>query len=338
MDTTEVTDDAAYATPLQKLNRDIKSAALKMSRDEARFLVNLYYTMQEHRIATTGQARSLDSSAEPHEAISFFSTQAELLEGQVRAVLDSYSKGSQLGMWMRSQKGLGPVLTAGLLAHVDIAACPSYGNVWAFAGLVPTQKWLGRDGASKSVAETHAKGVPLVETVAALAAKHHRNAESLMRMATVQRDGSSVPLSKDRIISALARRPWNADLKKLCWLLGESFVKTSGRDGAFYGLKYAERKAEEIQRNDNGEFAQQAAQALADKNYGKDTEAYKAYVSGKLPPAHIHARAKRYAVKLFLSHMWQVGREIEGLPVGTPYPIVHLGHVHVIPPPNWPMV
>lgn len=337
MEMIEVNDDAAYATPLQKLNRDIKSAALKMSRDEARFLVNLYYTMQEHRIATTSQARSLGSSAEPHEAISFFSSQAELLEGQVRSVLDSYSKGSQLGLWARSQKGLGPVLTAGLLAHIDIAACPSYGNVWAFAGLVPTQKWLGREGAARSVAETYTKGTPLVEAVAALAAKHNRNAESLMRMATKQKDGSVVALSKERVTAALARRPWNADLKKLCWLLGESFVKVSGRDDAFYGLKYAERKAEEVQRNDAGEFVQHAAQALAEKNYGKDTEAYKAYITGKLPPAHIHARAKRYSVKLFLSHFWQVGREILGLPVPAPFPITHLGHVHFIPPPGWPM-
>jgi hypothetical protein len=55
-----------------------------------------------------------------------------------------------------------------------------------------------------------------------------------------------------------------------------------------------------------------------------------------LPPAHIHARAKRYAVKLFLAHYQQVAYELHfGKKPPNPYPIEILGHAHMIDPPNY---
>ena len=107
------------------------------------------------------------------------------------------------------------------------------------------------------------------------------------------------------------KRPWNAKLKTLCWKIGESFVKVSGRDNDIYGHVYTERKALEIQRNDAGEYSEQAAAALAHKRYGQETIARAWYEQGKLPPAHIHARAKRYAVKLYLAHWQHVAYEAQ---------------------------
>jgi hypothetical protein len=37
--------------------------------------------------------------------------------------------------------------------------------------------------------------------------------------------------------------------------------------------------------------------------------------SGGLPPAHLDARARRYAVKIFLSHLYAEWRKLEGMPV-----------------------
>ena len=94
-----------------------------------------------------------------------------------------------------------------------------------------------------------------------------------------------------------AKRPWNAALKTLCWKIGESFVKVSGNPGDFYGKLYAQRKLIEEQRNAAGAFAGQAAAKLKKFKIDKTTIAYQHYAAGKLPPAHIHARAKRWAVK-----------------------------------------
>jgi hypothetical protein len=37
--------------------------------------------------------------------------------------------------------GIGPILAAGLIAHIDITKCPTVGHIWSFAGVNPEQKW-----------------------------------------------------------------------------------------------------------------------------------------------------------------------------------------------------
>jgi hypothetical protein len=135
------------------------------------------------------------------------------------------------------------------------------------------------------------------------------------------------------------KRPWNAALKVLCFHAGESFVKMQGRKADTYGKLYAQRKLYEIERNEAGDLAEQAAAMLTAKRIGKDTVAYQSYSIGKLPAAHIHARARRWTVKLFLSHHHVVGYYLahHRLPP-RPYVISHLGHVDEIAPPNMDLI
>lgn len=134
------------------------------------------------------------------------------------------------------------------------------------------------------------------------------------------------------------KRPWNGSLKRLCYLIGESFVKVSGNENDIYGKIYKARKEYEIAKNEAGDYANQAREALAAKKFGEDTEARKHYEAGKLPPARIHLRAKRYAVKLFLAHYHHVLHETKlGSPPPKPYIIAHGDHAHYIAPPNWPL-
>jgi hypothetical protein len=131
------------------------------------------------------------------------------------------------------------------------------------------------------------------------------------------------------------KRPWNASLKRLCWLIGESFVKVSGHKNDLYGHKYQERKQLEIKNNEAGTYAEQAAKQLAKIRNRSNKDFIALLQSGKLPPAALHERAKRWAVKLFLSH-WQAEayRQHYGKEPPAPYPISHLGHVHIIEPPH----
>lgn len=294
---------------ITKLSRDLKKASYTLSDDEARFLVDSYYNMQENRIRSASQVRELSKSGEPHEVLVWFENNADTLEQSIKTALDAYSGAHPVGSWARSVVGIGPVTAAGLLAHIDITKAPTAGHIWNFAGLNPSVKW--------------AKG---------------------------------------------QKRPWNGALKTLCWKIGESFVKTHNNEDAFYGKVYKERKDYEMDRNLAGQLAEQAAAVLATKNIGKDTDAYAWYsgsltrgkaaqllvelkpgaakkAAGKpgsgvpmLPPAHIHARAKRAAVKLFLSHLHHVWfTTVNGVEPPRPYALEHLGHAHYLAPPNWPM-
>ena len=197
----------------------------------------------------------------------------------MKRALDAYTDTQPVGAWSKSIVGIGPIIAAGLIAHIDIEKAPTVGHIWRFAGLDPTVRW------EKS-----------------------------------------------------QKRPWNASLKTLCWKVGESFVKVSGREDDVYGKLYLERKAQEVARNTAGAFATQAAAKLERFKIGKDTDAYKAYSQGLLPPAHVHARAKRWAVKLFLSHWHHVAYEARfGTPPPKPYILTtEGGHAHFLPPPSWP--
>lgn len=267
--------DSALLAPLQKLRRDIRQG-LTLTDQEARFLVDSYYATQDYRMQAANQARAASGDEEPHEVITWHFEQMRLHENEIKKVLDAYtdSHPSGMGVWAREIIGIGPVLSAGLIAHIDITKAPTVGHIWRFAGLDPTLTW--------------GKG---------------------------------------------EKRPWNAKLKTLCWKIGESFVKVSGNPKSQYGKLYRERKDQETERNLRGSFKEQAAQILATKNFRDDTTAKAFYAAGQLPPGHIHARAKRYAVKLFLAHFWEEWyRRANGTEPPLPYPIAHLNHVHRI----WP--
>ena len=135
------------------------------------------------------------------------------------------------------------------------------------------------------------------------------------------------------------KRPYNASLKTLCaFKLGESFVKVQSNDNDIYGRVFVTRKKQEAEWNEAMKFADLAKERAASVN--KKTDAYKAYSVGKLPPAHIHARARRYAVKLFLAHYHMVAYFVhhQKLPP-FPYAFSHLeGHIHFIAPPHADLV
>lgn len=262
--------------PIQRLRKDLLNATITLSATEARFLVDNYYTMQDNRIRAGGQIRALNESEEPHAVIDWYFKQSEQLENQIKRALNAYAESHEVGRWLLSIYGIGPVISAGLLAHVDITKAPTAGHIWSFAGLNPNVQWN--------------KG---------------------------------------------EKRPFNAALKVICWKAGQSFMKFAGKDECFYGKLYRERKALEIERNERLEFKEQAEAILAKKNIGKTTDAYKAYSVGKLPPAQIDARARRYAVKIFLAHFHEKYYEHHyKTPAPLPYPIAHQGHVHKIEAPN----
>lgn len=83
-------------------------------------------------------------------------------------------------------------------------------------------------------------------------------------------------------------------MKTICWKIGESFVKTKGKYRGVYDTSrefYRRKFPERIE------------------------------VDGKVKynDGHIHAMAKRRAVKQFLSDFWVEWREVEGLPVSEPF-------------------
>ena len=256
--------------PIELINKDLKAAAKLMSRGEVRHVIDFYYSSQEQRKRTANRIRSIGE--EPAEFLQWVFNSMRTIENRIKTIMEVWTDEYTVGQGSKAQVGIGPVLSAGLLAHIDIAKAPTASQIWRFAGLDPSVTWD--------------KG---------------------------------------------KKRPWNASLKTLCWKIGESFVKVSGNPKAFYGQLWAQRKRQEEERNEAGEFVDQAKAKLERFKIGKTTEAYKHYNSGHLPPAHVHARSKRWVVKLFLAHWHEVAFEDEyGRMPPEPYVIAQLGHAKKI--------
>lgn len=288
-----------------KLSADIKKAASLIGRRQARYLVDMYYQMQDARIRADAQVRS--GTGEPNLLLDWNAKNFRRMENRYKSALNVFSNEYRVGRWLQSIVGIGPVISAGLIAQLrmEVWNCAEFknthkckpctaeaphgpeckpmrvstaGHFWSFAGLVPNQKW--------------GKG---------------------------------------------EYRPWNATLKTLvAFKLGECFVKVQKNKNDVYGKLFRMRRDLEDQKNEAGLF-KETALALVD-TVGKTTEAYKSYSIGKLPKGHMHERARRYAVKIFLSHLHHVMYR-DYFEVDPPKPFIfqdpNNGHTHFIPIPNY---
>lgn len=127
--------------PIDRLTKDLRNASKTLDKAEARYLVDQYYVLQDARIRAEGQIRAMSETKEPHEVLVWFGDNARTLENQIKAALKKFSESSRPGRWLLAQHGIGPVISAGLLAHIDINKAKVAGAIWRYAGLDPTVKW-----------------------------------------------------------------------------------------------------------------------------------------------------------------------------------------------------
>lgn len=307
---------------LVKLSKDMKVASTTMTRNEARYLLSQYLTMQNNRKAADQKAMKMEDrdKGEPHAVLNWISDNAFALERQILGALEAYAQSQPMGQWALAIDGVGPVVAAGLLAHIDIEKCPTVGHIWRLMGFDPTARWESTESCLKWVKE---HGGASDELIHSAALEFGRNADTVRRYATTDMEGNPISLTNASLAKSLSRRPHNAALKQIGYYAGESFVKCSKSP---YRKVYDERKAYEQRKNESGEYAKQCERVLASRPGHAQAKTYKA---GKLPDGHIHSRCKRYAVKQFLSD-WhaEAYRQHFGQEPPKPYPIAILGHAH----------
>lgn len=365
-----------------RLSTDLRRAASRLTPTEAKILCRMFDQTQRARIRFQNQIAAAERDGSPASVLNHFYGIQIALEGQIAAAMKKFGESQPLTQWMTAQTGVGPLIAVRLFAIVDWNGAWNPSAIHRFAGLDPSLEW--------------GKG---------------------------------------------QKRPWNADLKRLMYLLGESFVKNQTRKNAYYPDWFARQKKLTWERNIAGSFKSRALE-LSSK-FDKNTAAYhwhigkvsaaKAQIVAKgkwpaeiapweplsdyvlmgsrsideilamktlaktplkkleqkekdgkltkaegeawrllvilpesrrelliaeaknlpsaedylaaipdglpmLPPAHIHAMARRWTVKLFISHAWEVAQNL--LPEGErkdvkPYAIAKLGHPeeHIIVPP-----
>jgi len=351
--------DDLELNPVHRLARDLRRGAATLGDQEARYLVDNYYIMQENRKRAAGQERELLKSGEPHEIITWLKLQNKVMEGQIRSALDVYTQGHIMGEWMRQVYGIGPVISAGLLAHIKIDRCPTAGHIYSYAGIAGPVNY-DPEFPRRAIYRCQYKETLKLNTIPKLTlmggdieatflyhdGKHHAYFQVVVGQTephpkvyaagcrprptktefTFRNWSGNQPWEKGK------KRPWNSEFKTLCWKAGQSFMKFSNDEECFYGHLYRRRKEWEVNRNESGVLRDIALSRM--DTVGKDTDAYGYYSRGLLPPAHVDAKARRYVVKIFLSHLheeWYFRHHGKEAP--APYAIAQLGHAHYIPSP-----
>lgn len=330
---------------LASLSKETKQSMASVSDKEIRLIIDNYYQTQSHRMNIANQIRAViqefDHVQEGEQpAIAWLLKDVENRENQIKKMIGEYVKHVPVCQWAMGVKGIGPVFAANLWSYIDMGKCKHANQFLSYAGLNDNNApWLGKEKATEIVNEVY-KELGLVkvtevndDVLVRVANKSGRSFETVKRGYLSHKEKETAKASdKTTLIKYLSKPPYNTDLKKMCYLIGESFVKVSNR-GSLYGKIYQERKAWETMRNDNLEYKEQADKLLAEKNYSKETDTYKCLIKGKLSPAHINSRAKRYAVKIFLTHFFEAcWLYTYGTQPPVIYPIAHQDHVDYIEP------
>ena len=347
MNENEIKSSPIEVQGLASISKSVKESVVNInSRDELRFLVDQYYQAQNYRIAADGQIRAINQMFDTSDdgklpdALLWVSKNIGNQETQIKHMLDEYTSSTKIGRWLKSTIGIGPCISAGLIAYLDVSKCNHASQFMSYAGLNDNNcPWLGKTKGEEVVKTAIANcGLSKVknsttipeEVILECARLTKRSPLSISRNSTNPETGL---VDKEHLLKYLKMPPYNTKLKVLCFKIGESFCKMSNKEDSLYGRIYRERKLYEMDLNEKGQYKDQAEAALRNKNYSKSTSAYKAYSQGKLPDAHIVRRAERYATKLFLSHVFEAMYidYYHKLPP-EPYVIAHKGHVDYIGP------
>lgn len=347
--------DGMFDSAVARIDKDVRQSVREMSLREARYLADTYYQMQNDRIREGNRRIQAEKAGEACLAINWLHEQSHSLEKRVGSMLDIWSDAHPVTRWAKANKGIGPVFSSVLFAYFDVTKAPHAGHLHSFCGLNPTMVWMGAEAFEKKIRAflPHVKSELTTEEILKLCDEFKRNPRNVMRFFDTpikmleddaDEDDEEEAEKKDKPLKYpartvtsfakyLSRPPFNPNLKRLCWLMGESFVKIQNSDGPNYGKLSVERKHYETKINDAGGYAAEAARLLSVKNYSKGTETYKALSAGRLSKGHLHSRSKRWAVKIFLSHFHAAAfYNHYGTDAPAPYVMEHMGHTHMIEP------
>lgn len=273
---------------VQRLSRDLRTAARNLGDHEVRFLVDAYYMIQDDRKRAESQLKALSDAGEPSTILEWLKAQSKTLESQLKGSLDRYTQSHLMGSWMRQIYGIGPVISAGMLANI-------YMGMWCAECKGRSEKDCERrqkaEGVFKHIKPHRWRPVESCPTVG-----------HIYQFAGIAGDDQN-PWEEGQ------PRPYSEGFKTLCWKAGQSFMKFSNEPECFYGHLYRDRKRREQRQNERGRHREYALERA--NHVGKSTVAYSYYTKGLLPPAQVDGRARRWTVKIFLSHLHEIWYERE---------------------------
>ena len=329
-----------------------------MSEDfsQLRQLVDLYEQhIQRQRIAMKNRAQSFRRENDPapgeRTLLDKWATTYEDLEHDLKRDIKEAIQVHPMYSYMVAIRGVSYILTARLLAMLDVRKAPYASSFWKYAGLAVGDFWQDPDtgkimaphvgyasiksnaGAGDTTKITIRDGV---RVSVFLLSKPRENGRAKVRV--IPRDNWQEVRARDQLIPGFFS-PYNRRLKTALHMVATSFQRT---DNEAYLDLYREKYDYYINNRPSWARCVDCGTPVTEcaERYVHGDHDYRGKGKG-WQTGRIHQAAQRYMVKVYLSHVWAVWRELEGLPVHDPYPVAKMdGHKHVHKPVDfgWPAV
>lgn len=227
-----------------------------------------------------------------------------------KRMLDGIKDIPLYNMWLKHVTGIGETLTAKMLSFIgEMGRWDRISSLWQYAGIgvenicqncnkrwfetdLDTKEWIDRKY-SQLIIQTEKL---MKNTDKESMAKRRREMRQNIENSACRCNNPQPKAVAPKRHKGIAAIDYNPKLKTTMYLVAIQFVK----QGRYYRKLYDAIKLEEQRKNDQRP---------------KDAQ---------ISLGHLENRTRRRVEKYFLSHLWQIGRQLEGLPVTEPYAVAHL--------------
>lgn len=278
--------------------------------DEIVFVNKFLYSVQKHRVSMNNWIKQKERDGiEVSGKIRRLFKEMEEQENDAVDILRDIVKDTKLwDEFFDRINGVGVMLASSLIANImDAGRFQTISKLWAYGGLIAEYTLAEcENGHKMMMASAHSR------LYNKKGEGRHKNGEPLYEkkccpiysMEETEENGERKPCGAElKILEVVKSKApkrkkgyhylFNTGFKTLCWQISEQLIK---KTNPFYRDIYVKEKAkQEAQHPD-------------------------------LSKLHRHTRAKRKVVKIFLFHLWECWRTMEGLPVRVPYSIEKMGH------------
>lgn len=213
-------------------------------------------------------------------------------EQELRRAMNTALAAHAAWPWLSRVKGIGATLAAKLLARLDVHRAPHPSSFWSYCGLatVPGIEYRCRVCGLRA-------SYPVRYKVKLAHNRPDTKSQCTGELLPARGPEHNVRVAQPKPASG-EKASYDQYAKKVCYLIGVSFIRSNSAYGEFYRR---ERARLEVER--------------------------RGWTAGR-----IHYAALRKTEKLFLAHLWVVWRRAVGASVETPYAQAVLGREDYIPP------
>lgn len=289
-----------FATPVRP-SKNVLASAVDMSRREARFMVEDYLRWKKLYMSHLDHLSLLKKEHLPTDCMDFLTRSAKKFRMFYTEFLGIWAQNFPASKWaMTKINGISGYTAGALAAFIDVEKTKNVSSVWKFAGQTPRSRPPNRKIIYAVTCEAERQlGGPVAteDHVRFIAKRLGLNPENVLLFCKKQGE-----ITWKNLIGACKHPLYNPTLKQVCTAIGHLFIIKP----SFYQDLYRYRYHWEKDLNETGRYAKKAKMQLESYDYKPHTLAYKAYTKGMLPDGHIRNRAKRWSVKVFLSHYYQI--------------------------------